>query len=62
MLQTLLDDERLAEDARSLCQRHGHVPLQRGAMGKLRVVIRVTEFVRSRLSGVDTATPVEKDQ
>ena len=58
----LLDDERLAEDARGLGQRHRQAPLEVGALGQRRVVVGVTELVRQRLRRVGAARPVHQHQ
>ena len=58
----LLDDQRLAEDARGLGQRHRQAPLEIGALGQRRVVVGVTELVRQRLRRVGTARPVHQHQ
>ena len=62
LLQALLDDERLAEDAGRLGQRHRQPALQRRAVGQRGVVVGVTELVGGRLGGVDAARPVEQHQ
>ena len=61
-LKRALDDERLAEDARRLGERHRQEPLEVGAFGQRRVVVGVAELVRQRLRRVGAARPVHQHQ
>ncbi len=57
-----LDDERLAEDAGRLGERHRELTLQGRAAGQRRVVVGVTEFVGGGLGRVGRTRPVEQHQ
>ena len=56
------DDERLAEDAGRLGERHRELTLQGRATGQRRVVVGVAEFVGGGLGRVGRARPVEQHQ
>jgi hypothetical protein len=57
--QALFDDECLTENTGRLCEGHGESLLERCAVGKLHVVIRVAQFVGRSLSRFGTTTPVQ---
>ncbi|MEJ7722524.1 MAG: hypothetical protein WKF58_19770 [Ilumatobacteraceae bacterium] len=60
--QPVLDDERLAEDARRLRQRHRQAALQGRAPRQRRVVVGVTQLVCGGLGGVGASRPVEQHE
>ena len=57
-----LDDERLAEDAGGLGERHRQPPLERRAAGQRGVVVGVAELVGGGLRRVERARPVEQHE
>ena len=61
-LQRALDDQRLAEDARRLGERHRQAPLEVRAFGQRRVVVGVAELVGEGLRRVGAARPVHQHQ
>ena len=61
-LEAFFHDQRFAEDAGRLGERHRQHALHRRAMRELRVVIRVPQLVRCSLRRVEAAAPVQKHQ
>ncbi len=57
-----LDDQRLAEDAGRLGERHRQALLQRRAIDERRVVIGVAEFVGRGLRRFRRTRPVQQDE